>query len=113
MKLKKRIGLLLLLPILFLLISGGLLYFFMVHRFKDSLKFIVNKESRGRYTFDAGDAQLSVWNKTIVLKESVLYNPDSINADVTYRIRIHEIYFSLASWKELLFHKRSLRTVCP
>ncbi|HWK07549.1 MAG TPA: hypothetical protein VNS58_28150 [Puia sp.] len=106
MKLKKRVLFLLTLPVLILLIGGGLLYFFMVHRFKDSLKFIVNKESRGRYVFDAGDAQLSVWDKTIVLKESVLYNQDSVNADVAYRISIHEIYFSLASWKELLFHKK-------
>ena len=106
MKLKKRVLFLLTLPVFFLLIGGGLLYFFMVHRFKDSLKFIVNRESKGRYAFDAGDAQLSVWNKTIILKESVLYNQDSVNADMAYRISIHGIYFSLASWRELLFHKK-------
>lgn len=105
-KLKKRILLLFMLPVLLGLLGVGVLYFVMVHRFKDSLKFIVDRESKGRYAFDAGEATLSVWNKSIRLKESVLYSRDTGTADVCYRIKIHEIYFSLASWKDLLYHKK-------
>jgi hypothetical protein len=105
-KLKKRILLLFTLPALFLLVGVGLLYFVVVHRFKDSIKFIVNRESKGMYAFDAGEANLSLWNKSIQLKESVLYSPDTVNADASYRVKIHEIYFSLASWKDLLYHKK-------
>src|SRR5882762_3400786 len=105
-KLKKRILLLIMLPALFLLVCVGVLYFIVVHRFKDSIKFIVNRESKGRYAFDAGEADLSLRNKSILLKESVLYCTDTVNADACYRIKIHEVYFSLASWKDLLFHKK-------
>jgi len=105
-KLKKRILLLFMLPALFLLVCVGVLYFIVVHRFKDSIKFIVNRESKGRYAFDAGEADLSLRNKSILLKESVLYCLDTVNADACYRIKIHEIYFSLASWKDLLYHKK-------
>ncbi len=105
-KLKKRILLLAVLPALFLSGGVGLLYFVVVHRFKDSIKFIVSRESKGRYAFDAGEANLSIWNKSIQLKESVLYSPDTVNADASYRVKIHEIYFSLASWKDLLYHKK-------
>jgi len=105
-KLKKRILLAGILPVAGLLIIGGLLYFFLVYRFKDNIKYIVNKESNGRYAFDASEANISFWNKTVLLRGSVLYCKDSLNAGVRYTIRIPEMYFSLGSLKGLLFHKK-------
>ncbi|MES1249563.1 MAG: hypothetical protein ABUL46_02720, partial [Chitinophaga rupis] len=106
MKLKKRILLLLMLPVLLLVISVGVLYFLAVHRFRESMQYIVNRESKGRYVFDAGDAELSIWNRTLLLKESVLTDRDPSGGDVSYHIKIRELYFSLGSWRELLFHKK-------
>jgi hypothetical protein len=105
-KLKKRILWVFLLPVLFLLLAGAIIYFFAVYRFKDSVKFIIDKESQGKFAFDASDATLSIWHRSILLKNSVLYCTDTANADVSIRVRIPEIYFSIMSWKDLLLRKK-------
>ena len=105
-KLKKRVLWVFLLPVLFLLLAGAIIYFFAVYRFKDSVKFIIDKESKGRIAFDASSATISIWHRSILLKNSVLYCTDHDNADVSFKVQIPEIYFSVTSWKDLLFHKK-------
>jgi hypothetical protein len=105
-KLKKRVLWVFLFPVLFLLLAGAIVYFFVVYRFKGSVKFIINKESKGKFAFDASDATLSVWHRSILLKNSVLYCADTANADVSFKVRIPEIYFSITSWKDLLLRKK-------
>jgi hypothetical protein len=107
-KLKKRIGWLLLLPILCLLVSGGTLYFLAAYQLSDSIRYIVKKESNGRLAFNASSATISIWNKSILLKNSVLYSNDTIHADRSFTVSIPTIFLSLSSWKELLLHKRVL-----
>lgn len=105
-KLKKHILWVFLLPVLFLLVVGGIVYFFAVYRFKDSIKFIIDKESKGKFSFDASDATLSVWNRSILLTNSVLYSRDTTGAKASFKVQIPEIYFSVTSWKDILFHKK-------
>ncbi|MBN9384104.1 MAG: hypothetical protein J0H74_25360 [Chitinophagaceae bacterium] len=103
---KKRLFLLVILPVLSLIVTGGVLYFFLVYRLKDSINFIINKESGGRYAFDASEASLSIWDKHLSLKNSVLYCKDSAGIDAYYKVQIPGIYFSITSWRQLLFHKK-------
>lgn len=103
---KKRLFLLVILPVVSLVVTGGVVYFFLVYRLKDSINFIINKESGGRYAFDASEASLSIWSKHLSLKNSVLYCKDSVGAGAYYKVRIPGIYFSITSWRQLLFHKK-------
>jgi len=105
-KTKKRIGWVLLLPFICLFIGGGILYFLLVHRFREGVQYIVSKESKGRYAFTAGEAEVSLQNRSIRLKKAILFSPDTTNSDWHYTVHIQEIYFSLSSWRELLIHKK-------
>jgi len=55
---RKRILLLFALPVFFLLVCAGIFYYILIFRFKDSLRYIVTKESKGRYSFDASEAEI-------------------------------------------------------
>ena len=76
---KRRILLLGLLPAFCLLVILAPLWFFMHYRFKESVRFLVARESKGRFSFDATDASISLWKGTITLKDAVLYCRDSID----------------------------------
>jgi hypothetical protein len=102
---RKRILLLGLIPVFCLLAVLAPLWFFMHYRFKESLRFLVARESKGRFTFDASDASISLWKGTITLKDALLYGRDSA-AGITCKVRTREIYFSLASWKALVLDKK-------
>lgn len=105
-KQRKRFLWILLVPLLFLLISGTVLYFLVVHHFKEGVSYIISKESKGKYAFNASEAELSFRHKSIRLKKAVLYTPDTTNSNLYFTIKIPEIYFSLSSWRELLFNKK-------
>src|ERR1700754_1889686 len=103
---RKRFFWILLIPLIFLLVGGAVLYFLVVHHFKEGVSYIINKESKGKYAFNASEAELSFRHKSIRLKKAVLYTPDTTNSNLYFTIRIPEIYFSLSSWRELLFNKK-------
>jgi hypothetical protein len=102
---KKRILLLGLIPVFGLLAVLVPLWFFMHYRFKESVRYLVARESKGRFTFDATDAGISLWKGTITLKDALLYGYDS-TAGMSCKVRVPEIYFSLASWKALIVDKK-------
>ena len=105
-KQRKRFLWILLVPLIFLLIGGAVLYFLVAHRFKEGVSYIISKESKGKYAFNASEAEVSLRHKSIRLKKAALYTPDTTNTNLYFTIRIPEIYFSLSSWKELLFNKK-------
>jgi hypothetical protein len=113
---KRRLLLLGLIPVFGLLAVLGPLWFFMHYRFKESVKFLVARESKGRFTFDASDGSISLWKGTITLKDALLYCVDSV-AGISCKVRCPEIYFSLASWKALVVDKKlivdSLAIIAP
>jgi hypothetical protein len=106
MQLTAKVSIILLIPIVCLLAGGTIFYYLLVHRFKEGLQYIVNKESKGRYAFDASEAEFSFQHRSILLKRSVLYTQDTTGANLYLTLKIPVIYFSLSSWKELLFHKK-------
>ncbi|MEO6917424.1 MAG: hypothetical protein ABI151_18870, partial [Chitinophagaceae bacterium] len=90
----------------FLVAIIGILYYIVVHRFKESLQFLVTKESAGKYAFDADKATVSFFDKTITLKKVSLRCLDSISPNQFYNVKVPEIYFSFTSWKSLVFDKK-------
>src|SRR5882757_10494032 len=94
-KRKRRVLLFCSIPLCCLLVCGGLLYYFLVVRFKESLRYLVTKESKGKYAFDASEAKVPLSNKTILLRGVELHCVDTSGADTWYRIRIPELRFSL------------------
>ena len=89
-----------------LLAFGGVLYYLLVVRFKEGLRYLVTKESKGKYIFDANKADISLWNKTILLKGAELHCVDTSGGDMWYNVRIRELRFSITSWKDILMHKK-------
>ena len=105
-RLKKRLLLLFLIPMFLLVAALGVFWFFIHFRFKDSIKYLVARESKGRYAFDASEASFSFWKGTITVKGGELYCRDTTGLDMWCNMNTPELYFSLASWKSLLFDKK-------
>ena len=105
-RLKKRLLLFFLIPMFLLAAVLGVFWFFIHYRFKDSIKYLVDRESKGRYAFDASDASFSFWKGTIVVKGGALYCRDTTGLDMWCNMNTPELYFSLASWKALLLDKK-------
>ncbi|HWH62460.1 MAG TPA: hypothetical protein VNS50_04280 [Ginsengibacter sp.] len=86
--------------------SIGILYYLVVHKFKESIQYVVNKESNGKYEFKADKANLSLFQKTITLTNAHLICRDTINVDKHYDVTIPNLYFSIASFKTLILNKK-------
>lgn len=94
------------LGILFLI--SGLLYFIVIHRFKESVKFIVHNQTDGKYIFDAGRARVSLWSKSLMFEKSMLICKDTSRANSYYNVKLSKLKFSLTSWNALLFKNKIL-----
>lgn len=88
------------------LVVGGILYYIIVYRFKDIVQIVVNKETKGAYTFDASKVDFSLFKKNIVINDAVLRCNDTLRNSPHYDLKIPQLYFSLSSWNELIFHRR-------
>ena len=84
----------------------GVLYYIIAHKFKESIQFIVNKETKGRYEFNADKAKISFINKTVTLSNASLHCVDTLNIDKHYDVKLPQVYFSISSWKNLIFDKK-------
>lgn len=93
---------------IFIAILLGVLYFIAVRHFKESIQYVVNIESGGKYHADAGKADFSLFGKTIILKNVSLHCLDTLNVNQHYEIKFPELYFSFSSWKDLIFKKKIL-----
>ncbi|TDX00874.1 hypothetical protein [Dinghuibacter silviterrae] len=102
----RRVYLVIFLPLLLLAVGVGLVWFLLVYRSKDSLRYLVDKESKGRYVFDARSVHVSFRHHSIQLEDAVLYCRDTLNTDAWYNVRIPKIYLSITSWKTLLLQKK-------
>jgi hypothetical protein len=105
-KLKRRFLRVLLVLSCFLILAATVLYLLVIYRCKDGVRYLINKEFNGSYSFDASEVTVSLWQGYIRLKDSKLQPTDTTGSDLYFSVRIPEIYFSLASWKELILHKK-------
>lgn len=91
-----------------LLLISGLLYFIVIHRFKESVKYIVKEQTNGKYIFDAGKATVSIWSKSLELERSMLLCKDTTKANSYYNVKLSALKFSLTSWNALIFKNKIL-----
>ncbi|PVD52964.1 hypothetical protein DC498_06240 [Terrimonas sp.] len=89
-----------------LLILAGISYYTIVLRFKDTLRFIVNKESNGLYTFNATQIELSLLKRQIKINNASLICKDTASASAHYNLRIPDIFLSVQSISEMLLHRK-------
>lgn len=114
---QKKWTIILLIPIVLLFILGGVLHYLIAFKIKDIAKYAVYKESKGIYSFDASSIDVSIWKKTIVLKNCRLVCNDTVNTVTSYSAGIPEVYFRLESIGKLLLNKQvaidSMAVVMP
>lgn len=80
---------------------------FLIHyRFRESISYLVARESNGQYAFEASEASISLWKGTVTLKGSQLSCLDTTGKTVWCNLHTPRIYCSLSSWKALLFGKK-------
>ncbi|MBV4359653.1 AsmA family protein [Pinibacter aurantiacus] len=114
---QKKWTIILLIPFALLFILGGILHYLIAFKIKDIAKYAVYKESDGVYSFDASSIDVSIWKKTIVLRNCQLVCNDTTNVVTSYSAGIPEVYFRLQSVGKLLFNKQvaidSMAVVMP
>ncbi|MBO9153830.1 hypothetical protein ACFOTA_16540 [Chitinophaga sp. GCM10012297] len=91
-----------------ILLCAGLFYYLITFRFKESLRYAVKMQTKGRYEFNAGSAEISLDKRAIRLKTSSVRCVSPENDASAYQIIIPELYFSLASWKNLLLDRKMI-----
>ncbi|RPE05785.1 hypothetical protein EGT74_25820 [Chitinophaga lutea] len=84
----------------------ALFYYVLTYRFKESLRYAVKMQTKGRYAFDAGSAEVSFRKMAITLRKSSVRCLDPRDDAAAYDIHIPEMYFSLASWTDVLVNKK-------
>ncbi|WP_346319710.1 hypothetical protein [Chitinophaga sp. YIM B06452] len=89
-----------------ILVCIAVLYYLITYRFKESLRYAVKMQTKGQYVFDAGSAEVSFGKRAITLRHSSVHCIDRQHAPTAYDIEMPELYFSLASWKDLLLNRK-------
>ncbi|UYQ95302.1 hypothetical protein MKQ68_09355 [Chitinophaga horti] len=88
------------------LVVGLLLYYVIEYRFREVIQVLVERESGGKYHFDAEDVDFSIWKKNIRLKNASVMATDTGDAVTRHQVKIPEVYLAIQSWKELIFHRQ-------
>lgn len=92
--------------IIVLLVIGGVLYYLVNYRVRDILQVVVNKESKGKYGFNADAVDISFTKRNIIIRNALLFCRDTAHTSPHYEVKIPELYVAIQSWKELLFYKK-------
>jgi len=87
-------------------VLAGAALVFLQYRFSESLRYLVAKQSNGRFVLETGEAGLSISEGTIRIKDARLRCRDTSGASLRVNARIPRLYFSLGSWKSLLFKRK-------
>ena len=84
-----------------LLITTGYLIF--IYKFKEILKAVIEKESQGKYTFNASKVNLSIWDQKVTLNNVTVAAVDSGQASADYFISAKKVYLSIESLRDVMF----------
>ena len=87
-----------------LLIATGYLIF--IYKFKEILKAVIEKESQGKYTFNASKVNLSIWDQKVTLNSVTIAAVDSGQASADYFISAKKVYLSIESLRDVMFNDR-------
>ncbi|MEO6930032.1 MAG: hypothetical protein ABI151_00310, partial [Chitinophagaceae bacterium] len=91
--------------VLIWMVVGGLLNYVIVYQFKEILRVAVERESNGRYSFDAEDIDVAVFAKHIKLNKIRIRYIDTSKNLSYYDVKIPQIYLSIESFTDLILHK--------
>lgn len=101
-KWRKRILIFLALRVIF----GAIFFYVVDYRFKEIIQVAVKEKSHGTYKFDAKGIDVSIFKKNIIIKNAIFYRKDTVNTLSHYNVKIPELYFSIASFTDLIFHQK-------
>ena len=90
------------------LVAAGVVYYVLVHNLNQVLSYAIEKQTDGKYSFHSNDFRVSLFDKTVVINNSVLSRKDTTNAPAYYDVKIPKAFLSIESWEELLRHQRLL-----
>ena len=96
---------------------AGTVYYLFSYKLKDVMQVFVKRQSNGLYSFDAGSINISLSQKKIIVRDISIICNDTVHAASHSTIKISEIYLSITSFTDLLFHKKisvdSIAVVSP
>lgn len=105
-RVRKRIWRSVIILLLTVPVLAGAALLFLQYRFSQSLRYLVAKQSNGRFVLETGAASLSISEGEIRIRDARLRCRDTSGASLRVNARIPELYFSLGSWKSLLFKRK-------
>ncbi|RYY10730.1 MAG: hypothetical protein EOO04_36430, partial [Chitinophagaceae bacterium] len=77
-------------------------YLFIIYRFEEVLRVIVNNESKGTYQFSSSRVDFAIWKNRIIIRNAVIEPRDTVNVNSHYTMRIKRIYLSLESIRDVV-----------
>ncbi|MBC7450009.1 MAG: hypothetical protein H7259_00815 [Cytophagales bacterium] len=86
------------------LVLSGIIHYFISYKVKNVLQVLIRDQSNDTYSFDASKFAISIFDKTIIVRNAELISNDTTLAKTHYHIRIPEMYLAIHSWREFYFH---------
>jgi len=80
--------------------------FIIKYHIKSVLREVIRRETNGEYQLDFSSISVSFTEGEVKIKDAGLTPADSIPHKTSYRVKMDDLYFSLRSWKQLLFHRK-------
>jgi hypothetical protein len=84
------------------------LTFIVKYHIKSILKEVVRRETEETYKLDLSKISINLTKGRVMVKNANLEPADTLRFKTDYQLKITDLYFTLASWKQLLFHRTLL-----
>ncbi|HTE23030.1 AsmA family protein [Flavitalea sp.] len=81
-------------------------YFIFIYKFKEILRTVIEKESQGKYTFNASKVNLSLWDQKITLNNVIVAAVDSVQASADYFISAKKVHLSIESLRDVMLNDK-------
>ncbi|RYF96484.1 MAG: hypothetical protein EOO00_02590, partial [Chitinophagaceae bacterium] len=81
-------------------------YFIFISKFREILTAVIEKESKGQYTFNASKVKLSLWDQKITLNDVTVSPLDSISSSADYFVSAEKVYLSVESLRDVMFRDK-------
>lgn len=82
------------------------LIFIMKYRIRSVIKEVVRRETNGVYELDFSKITVDYFKGSVKLKKADLKPTGAYPVKQDYKFTVHDLYFSLGSWNQLIFHRK-------
>lgn len=89
-----------------LLLVIAVFYYTIAFRLRDTIQFIVDKESNGIYSFNASRIEVSLAKRQIAIKNASFNCKDTAITTPHYDVEIPDIFLSVRSLQEMVFARK-------